>query len=270
MNSMIRLTTIVSYGLCFSLWFFTGCSSSNDPKPFDCDTSDLAIDLVSKDNPTNCGSNDGSIVVVATGGQEPYTYSKNGTTFQSTATFTELGGGDFTIYVKDKNGCKKSLGVPLVIPGDNPLTALSNVTPDTECVGSNGAIEIVASGGTGPYKYKIGSGSFVDNATFPALAPGTYSLSVRDNLNCVFTLSATVIQGSTGVSYNGEIKAIFDAKCQGSGCHPSNGDWFTYNTAKANASQIKSRTQSGNMPPGGLSSEQKALIACWVDEGAPQ
>ena len=61
-------------------------------------------------------------------------------------------------------------------------------------------------------------------------------------------------------------------KCAISGCH--NGDngasrnWTVKTNVLANASEIKSRTQSGDMPrTGSLSEEQKALIACWVDDG---
>jgi hypothetical protein len=47
------------------------------------------------------GSSDGSLTVSASGGVTPYTYSLNGTTYQSSATFTGLSAGSKTVYVKD-------------------------------------------------------------------------------------------------------------------------------------------------------------------------
>jgi hypothetical protein len=72
-------------------------------------------------------------------------------------------------------------------------------------------------------------------------------------------------------TYDGQIKALFQAKCQGGACHPTNGDWFTYSTAFNKLNQIKTRTQDGSMPKvGSLTAEEKELIACWVDNGAPE
>ena len=64
---------------------------------------------------TNC-SNNGTIVASATGGTAPYTYSKNGTTFQSTATFSALAIGSYTITAKDANGCTGTVQVAVSGP----------------------------------------------------------------------------------------------------------------------------------------------------------
>lgn len=45
MNKLLKLS---AYGLCISLWFYTGCSRGDEPEPVDCDKSDLAINLVTK------------------------------------------------------------------------------------------------------------------------------------------------------------------------------------------------------------------------------
>jgi hypothetical protein len=47
------------------------------------------------------GKSDGSITVSASGGTSPYTYSKNGTTYQSSNVFSGLAAATYTIYVKD-------------------------------------------------------------------------------------------------------------------------------------------------------------------------
>jgi hypothetical protein len=267
---MNKLTTFTGHILCISLWFFTGCSSSDEPAPVDCANSNLDVALFTKEPPTTCTSADGLITVVASGGKEPYTYSINTGSFTSSPTFNDLGAGEFTVFVKDKNGCKRSVIVSLAIPGDNSLTATADLTPDTECIGSNGSIQVNASGGLAPYKYTITS-TYGDVSLFEGLPPNNYTVSVKDDNGCIFTIGATITQGNTGITYDGDIKILFQSRCDGGGCHPANGDWFTYSTAKSKASEIKSRTQAGTMPPsGGLTAEEKAKIACWVDGGAPQ
>ena len=52
---------------------------------------------------TNCTN--GSIVVSATGGVSPYTYSNNGGTFVSSTTFSALGASAYAITAKDSKGC---------------------------------------------------------------------------------------------------------------------------------------------------------------------
>jgi hypothetical protein len=248
-----------------------GCGAGDEPKPKDCNQSNLAIQLVTKSNPTSCSASDGSIEVSATGGNTPYTFNINSGTFGSAATFTSLGAGTFTVKVKDKNGCEKSIDVQLSLSGVNTLSATLTITADTECVGGNGAIQVNAAGGAGSYQYKLNEGAFGVNATFASLDAGGYSISVKDAENCIFTIGATVAKGDTQTSLATHIKPIVDTKCAISGCHngTQSPDLRSNTNIISNASTIKSLTQSGAMPKtGSLSNSEKALIACWVDEGA--
>jgi hypothetical protein len=82
---------------------------------------------------------------------------------------------------------------------------------------------------------------------------------------------SVVVPNATGVTFNANIRALFQNNCGGGGCHPSRGDLFTYDAARLRAASIKSRTQSGNMPPNAsLTQAQINQIACWVDHGAPE
>ncbi|MBL0097343.1 MAG: SprB repeat-containing protein [Bacteroidetes bacterium] len=47
-----------------------------------------------------CFANNGSISLTGTGGIAPLQYSINGTIYQSSAVFTGLAGGTYTVYVK--------------------------------------------------------------------------------------------------------------------------------------------------------------------------
>lgn len=273
MNKILKLS---AYGLCISLWFFTGCSSGDDPEPFDCDKSDLIIVLDNVLDVSSCTSTDGLIEVSATGGMEPYQFKLDNGSFQSVGLFnTGISGGTHIVTVKDKNACEVTLDVEVGITGST-LSATKVEVPDTECVDDIGSVTITASGGTPPYEITMGTTALDTNpATFSGLAPGTYDISVSDAAGCEFPVRASVGKGPTGITYTLNIKPIFEQKCNFSGCHPANGDWLTYSVAKGKASLIKTTTGNGSMPkdpkPGGaLTSSQKAMIACWVDDGAPE
>ena len=275
MNKILKLA---AYGLCISLWFFTGCSSGDEPKPFDCDKSNLDIVLDDVLDVSSCTSTDGAIEVSATGGDEPYQFKLDNGSFQSVGLFnTGVSGGTHIITVKDKNACEVSLDVEVGITGST-LSATKEEVADTECVDDIGSVTITASGGTPPYEITMGSTTLDTNpATFSGLAPGTYDIVVSDAAGCEFPVRATVAKGITGITYTADIKPILVAKCNFSGCHPDNGDWFTYSVAKSNAALIKTKTGNGSMPKddgvgkgGDLTSTQIAKIACWVDDGAPE
>lgn len=275
MNKILRLLPHVLFA---SLLVYAGCSGNDEPKPFDCDKSDLAITLASNGDvdPTSCSANDGSIQVTAAGGKEPYTYAIGAGTFGNSASFTGLGPGTFSVIVKDANSCMKNIEVSLVTP-DSPTVDLEK-TQDTNCTApGNGTITVEVSGGTGPYTYKLDNGTFGSSAIFENIRSGTHTITVKDDGDCIVTVNTNVEKGITGIDYVNDILPIFESKCNFSGCHPDNGDWFTYSVAKAHASDIKALTTAGTMPKGGssapngaLSASQIAKIACWVDDGAPE
>lgn len=62
----------------------------------------------------NCANN--SIVCSGANGVSPYTYSINGTTFQTSTTFTPLAGGNYNITVKDSKGCSATSAVTINAP----------------------------------------------------------------------------------------------------------------------------------------------------------
>ncbi len=256
------------------LLFFTSCSNDDVPGPVDCNTSTLAISVLSKTNVSGCGVSDGTISVTVTGGSPPYTLNINGGANSSTTSFVGLAAGTHTITVKDEDGCERVIVVEVEDPTAG-FTTSSVIVEDNECLTDNGSITINAAGGTEPFMYKFGTGTFGTTNTFTGLKNGTYTIEVKDATDCPKVINAVVPLGDTGVDYNNDILPILQAKCQFSGCHPDNGNWFDYTTAKSNAALIKTRTGNGSMPkapqPGGaLSANQIALIACWVDGGAKE
>lgn len=266
-----RLTAV---SLLTAIILLSNCSSNDEPKVVNCAVTDLAISLVSKTDPTNCTAVNGSISVTATGGALPYQFKLDAGAYGTAAVFNNLGGGTFIITVKDKNGCEKELSVTLTLPSGLSATETSQ-TSNSSCLAPyNGSVTVTASGGSGNYVYTIDGGVFSSSNSFTSLKDGIHTVTVKDtDDNCTFELSVNIGRLPTGVVYNGpgQIKELFQTKCSGGSCHPSNGDWFTYSVAFNKRDLIKTRTQNGTMPPiGSLSADEKALIACWVDDGAPE
>lgn len=272
--SVVKCSDFVVGLLFFLIILFYGCSSNNEPQPVDCDISDLAIEVTAQ-NPTGCSANDGSITALASGGKGPYTFAINTGSFVADPTFTGLSGGNYLVLVKDRNDCIRSAEILLLIPGTNALIAEAVISVDTECLDNNGSIDLLASGGTPPYQYKLGTGAFSTTSVFNNLAPGNYSVAVKDEANCIFVKGVTVAKGDSQVSLANDVRPIIETKCAITGCHSGSQspNLNVVNNIISNASRIKTLTQGGQMPPsnssaGGLSTAQKALIGCWVDEGA--
>lgn len=256
-------------------FFYQSCSTNDEPRVVDCNTTDLEIELVSKTNPTSCTLENGSISVSASGGKSPYQFKLDAGTYATNSTFSNLGGGTFIITVIDQNGCERSLNVTLEVPSGLTAT-ITGQTANSNCLAPyNGSVTIAASGGSGNYEYSIDGGAFGTTNTFSGLKDGLYAVTVKDLTdNCLINVSVRIDRIPTGVVYNGsgQIKELFQSKCGGGACHPANGELFVYSEAFNRRNDIKARTQSGDMPRGGitLTPDEKAKIACWVDDGAPQ
>ena len=254
---------------------FSNCSSS-DPSGPDCTTLAVTVPVANISSPTGCTTNDGQLTAEGSGGVEPFQFKLGSGAYQSSAVFSNLSAGTYLISIKDSKGCEAVSSNVVVTNISSTLQAEADVDPDTECLSHNGKITVTASGGAGSYQYKIGTGTFGSDFTFSNLSSGSYSITVKDAENCTVVVNAVVSRGATGISYTADILPIFQAKCQFAGCHPDNGNWFSYSTAKANANLIKTKTTSKAMPKGGsaapggaLSDEQIKMIACWADDGAP-
>ncbi len=157
-------------------------------------TTPLNVTIVKQN--VNCfGENNGSISLTAVGGTAPYEYSKdNGANYGSSANFSNLIAGTYTIRIRDFNGCIRD--TPITITQPTLLTASAAATPAT-CNGNDGTITITAGGGTTPYSYSInngaqylGSGIFTDSA-------GTYTIKVKDNHGCLAGTTATITLNDT-------------------------------------------------------------------------
>ena len=140
--------------------------------------------------PLCTGDHNGKIWLTASGGQGPYIFTYNGVQHQMTDTLTGLGAGDYIIAVTDNKGCVQNSLVTLVDP--LPLLIDTVVTPITCANTKDGAITVHATGGTPGYTYTW-TPSAANDSVDANLAPGTYSIKVKDANGCSITVPVTLI-----------------------------------------------------------------------------
>ena len=92
----------------------------------------------------------------------------------------------------------------------NPVVLQSVSIEDTDCGLHDGGFQLVASGGTGIYRYKLDNEAFQPGSEFSNLGAGNYIVTALDENNCSDTLKI-VIKNKNGV--NIELKAT-EAGCK--------------------------------------------------------
>ncbi len=133
----------------------------------------------------------GKATVITTGGSPGYTYSwsPSGVT---TTTIANLIAGIYTVNVTDTHSCVSTSTVLVTQPTASLTAALSSVS--VSCFGGfNGAVLANATGGTPAYSYTWMPGNF-SGASLTNVIAGTYSVTIDDENDCVFTETVTVIE----------------------------------------------------------------------------
>jgi ribosomal protein S27E len=258
-----RIKNLFVFGLILVLM---NCGSDSEDPTVDCSTTTLKVALESTTQVT-C-STLGTIIVSSTGGEGVIEYSIDGNNFQTSATFTDLQVEAYSITAKDNLGCTAVLATN-VTGNSNGNIVFSTADVDSGCGSSGGSITVNATGGNGTYQYSLDNGTFGNSNVFGTLSTGSYEVTVQDSDLCSASNTVNVL---SGIKFSTDIQNIITNSCAVSGCHiagTGRQDFTQFSIIQSNASDIKSRTQSGNMPRTGTISEQeKAMIACWVDDGA--
>jgi GH43 family beta-xylosidase len=143
------------------------------------------------------GGNNGAINLTPTGGTGPYTFNwlPSGPTTEDR---TSLVAGTYTVQITDVNGCTGTVTASVTQP-TSPVSGTTVVTNVSCFGGSNGAINLTPTGGTGPYTFNwLPSGPTTEDRT--GLVAGTYSVMITDVNGCVGTVTALVTQPTTPVS----------------------------------------------------------------------
>lgn len=166
------------------------------------------------------------------GGTAPYTYAwSNGQTSQ---TASGLAAGTYNVTITDNLGCTANGSVTITQP-----TAVTGslVSTNVSCNGGcNGTITASALGGSPAYQYRINGGAYSASPNFTGLCAGVYTINVRDNNNCVITLTSTITQPTAITLLPGTIVNTTCGASNGSATLTASGGVgpYTYNIGGAN------------------------------------
>src|SRR5690606_28700837 len=125
-----------------------------------------------------------------------YEFSLDNLNYQASPRFdTNILPGNYTIYIRDNNGCIASEDI--TIDPLNKPTGLSFSASAMICPALTSDVTVEVEGGNEPFTYKIiaPTGSVVDNAgdkIFTGLSAGTYTFEVTDAKGCPIVDTYTV------------------------------------------------------------------------------
>jgi hypothetical protein len=107
-------------------------------------------------------------------GNDPYSFTIPG-----------VSPGTYTLEVIDSLTRSKSVTVIVPVSTATVVTATSNVTPTSDCVGAtDGQIQVTPAGGTGPYEIYWTDFGGNNSFTRTGLAQGNYEFTILDSLGC--------------------------------------------------------------------------------------
>ncbi|HEU4790001.1 MAG TPA: T9SS type B sorting domain-containing protein [Flavobacterium sp.] len=160
----------------------------------------LTLVLTSNVN-ANCSVTTSAVTVTAGGGTPGYTYAfmQNNVAPlaanygpSSTANLNPTTNTLWDVWVKDAKGCETKLDVTILKDGIPTVTA----TVQNQCTGTGSSfvIKAVGAGGVGTYTYTINTGVAPTGALLDTftVAPGTYTITVKDANSCPNTTTVTV------------------------------------------------------------------------------
>lgn len=164
---------------------------------------------------TNCFGPTGKLQITGLTGSVPFTYLwSNGSTG---TTITGLTASTYSVTVSDSAGCSVTKSVE--VETADPLQIVSFQTVSPSCFAADGSVNIIITGGTGPFFYSGTNGttliSYATNIIFTGFTPGTAIFTVTDSALCSVT-GSVYLQPNAGFS-------VLSINTQNSICSASGG-----------------------------------------------
>ncbi|MEO6490676.1 MAG: gliding motility-associated C-terminal domain-containing protein [Ferruginibacter sp.] len=167
------------------------------------------------------GVDNGSLVITPDLGASagPYTFTLTGpggpyvqTNVISTATFTSLAGGTYSVTFANAGGCSGTTSGMVVAQGTG-INSTSTTTSPT-CPGAlNGSLTVTATSGVGPYTYVLGTGTPQPTGVYTGLTNGTYTVTITDLSNgCTGIKTITISATGAGIT---STVAVTQTSCAG-------------------------------------------------------
>lgn len=198
-------------------------------------------------NVTCYGANNGSINLNLTGGIAPValTWSDGST---SGLIRNNLPPGTYTATISDGTPCFIVRTFTIIQP--QPLVLSANITNPLDCnIANSGSINLIVSGGTGPFNYSWSNGSTIEDLT--NLNAGNYLVTVTDANNCVISGQYSLVRPApiliavtTQTDFDcaaHEVTQNFIAQASG-GVPPYQYQWSSGNVSGANGQIMNSDT----------------------------
>jgi len=187
-NTTIDLNNVAAGNYSLTVTDINNCSeiidvTINEPLPTE-------LKILTLDNLCN-GNDEGVAFAVMTGGIPPYYFAWSNGAAGNVEVADNLAAGSYSITVADSNGCTQSATYAINEPNAVVVQVVS--ITNASCYGSSdGAVEISASGGNGPYEYSLLNNQFQTTGSFSNLSAGDYVAIVSDVNGCESALPVTV------------------------------------------------------------------------------
>lgn len=133
-------------------------------------------------------------------GSYSYTwYDKDNNSISTQRNLTNIPAGTYSVLIRDAEGCEAPRFEDLIL-GEPDSVKITNIDirPASCAEVANGAIELLADGGTGLLQYSIGA-SYQPSGIFANRASGDYILVTRDANGCTDTAQATIEAGQLAI-----------------------------------------------------------------------
>ena len=174
-------------------------SHGNSGKKLKDDFMSGAITVTVTTTSTSCGYSTGSIIVAASGGNAPYTYScglYGYPVYQNTGNFQNLEAGVYEVIVTDADSMADTTIVTVVNNNPPPSCIISGYQYPSTCSSFDGALTVTASNGTPPYQYSLDDITYQASNVITGLTQGLYSVFVKDANGCTTQTELSFLGGN--------------------------------------------------------------------------
>lgn len=149
---------------------------------------DIESNVAIETTNVNCITNTGTLSLI-NNSDINYQYSLDGSNYYFLNDKIELQAGEYTITIIDDNDCNAEIDISIDLPPS--IEILESNKTDTKCGENNGIINIEAQGVD--LTYKINEEDFTSNSTFSNLAPGRYTITIKDIFDCLEQLNFEIL-----------------------------------------------------------------------------
>lgn len=150
----------------------------------------LALEVIPEIRQTSCNEDNGEIILNVENANGVLEYSKDGGIFQTSNVFSDLMANNYTIEVNDTS-CSEEITVD-VLESESPSLEIGE-TQNATCNANDAFIQLIASGGEGPYQYSLDGINFQSDALFENLPAEIYEFTIKDANDCTNNLSDITI-----------------------------------------------------------------------------